>query len=73
MFEITIFRKARGILTKTIALGPDGMPKADQSACSMSQGEAQSVELADVVGLAALIGGMKPNAALSLGSLKVTR
>ena len=72
MFEITVFRKARGILTKAIALGPDGLPKSDKSACRMSKGVARSVELADVFALAALIEGMKPNAALSLGSLKVT-
>jgi hypothetical protein len=59
---VTLVRKAGGPCTKTIALGPDGQPVSDGSACAMARGEAERVHLgeAPATALAGLIGRMQP-------------
>ena len=69
---VTLVRKAGGgPCTKRIALGPDGQPVGDGSACALSRGEAERVELGarPASALAELIGRMRPPGALILGDL----
>ena len=49
--EITVFRKADGILSKRIAM-KDGKVKTDGSHCRMTEGEARAVRLKGVKDLA---------------------
>ena len=68
--EITILTKSDGPLTKRISLSADGSIKSDGSACLMSRGAAQRIEVADVEQLAAVIGKLKSNQAIALGALR---
>jgi hypothetical protein len=68
--EITVFSKAGGPLTKEISLAKDGTVISDGSACVMSSGEAERVCVAGVEEFAALIGGLRPNQAIALGTLR---
>ena len=68
--EITIFEKRGGILSKKIALGEDGRPHADGSACRMGSGEAWRKAISSAGQLAHLLENMKSNQALTLGRLR---
>ncbi len=69
-FEVTLFAKADGPLTKRIGLAADGTVTSDGSACVMSAGEARRVRLDHVGQLAELVGRMAQNEALALGALR---
>jgi hypothetical protein len=69
-FEIAVFTKSGGPLTKVLSLSEDGAVKNDASECRMSPGTARRVEIADVQQLAALIGQLRANEAISLGVLR---
>ena len=69
-FEIVAFTKTEGIMTKVLALRPDGAMHADSSACALWRGTAERVPLADVGEMAGLIGGLQSNQALALGRLR---
>ena len=69
-FEITLFNKAGGPLTKRISFAPDGKLMCDGSACVMSHGTAERVKVTSVGGLATLIGTLRPNQAIALGALR---
>jgi hypothetical protein len=66
--EITVFRKAHGILSKRISVRA-GKVNADGAGCRMSRGEARRVELNGVASLAELIESMRSVEALALGRL----
>ena len=68
-FEITIFEKAHGPLTKKIRLEGDKVI-SDGSPCSMGQGSAQRFRFSDLHDLNALIVGMRQCEALALGALR---
>src|SRR5215469_2270598 len=68
--EMTVFRKAEGILTKKIMLTGDGRVHSDGSECVMSRGTAERVRNVDVNALAALIKNLQSNEALALGQLR---
>ena len=70
VFEITVFSKHDGSLTKQISLTPDGTIKSDGSACIMPRGTARRVELVGVGELAELIERMHSSEALALGTLR---
>jgi hypothetical protein len=67
---LTLLRKAGGPLTKTIRLNTNGHVVSDSSACLMSSGTAERIELPDINALAALIDRMTPDQALALGALR---
>jgi hypothetical protein len=69
-FELTVFRKRNGILSKRISLTEAGRIKADGSACRMTSGQARRVKLNGVDSLADLIECMSSDAALALGRLR---
>ena len=69
-FEITVFSKTRGILTKKISLSDDGNVIADGSACRMSNGWAERTAIADLHALAEVIEDLKPSQAIALGTLR---
>jgi hypothetical protein len=68
--QITAFSKSDGPLTKRISLAPDGSIRSDGSQCIMARGTAQRVVIAHMQELATLIGGLRSNQALGLGSLQ---
>jgi hypothetical protein len=68
--ELTIFRKAGGILSKRIALSAKGEVQADGSECRMAQGTARRIKLDGPASLAQLIDRMRSDEALSLGRLR---
>jgi hypothetical protein len=68
--ELTILTKADGPLTKRISLAEDGSVKSDGSACLMSRGIAQRIEVAGVDELATLISSLNSNQAIALGALR---
>jgi hypothetical protein len=68
--EITVVEKSGGILSKSISLRADGTINADGSACVMSRGSAHRAKVADVHAFAALIEGLKPYQAITLGALR---
>jgi hypothetical protein len=68
--EITVFRKAGGVLSKRISLTRSGKIKSDGGECRMSRGRARRVMLADLDALAELIENMPSNEALTLGRLR---
>ena len=68
-FEIAVFRKANGPLSKHIAL-KDGKPNPDGSACRMAAGTARRVKLNDIETFAKLIGDMRSDEAPTLGRLR---
>ena len=67
---ITIFRKARGVLSKRISLNKAGGIEADGSECRMAEGSARRLKLTSVEALADLIEQMPSEEALALGQLK---
>ena len=69
-FELTIFAKTGGPLTKQISLGPDGSVKSDGSQCVMPRGTARRFRFMNMQELAEEITGLKPNEALATGSLR---
>ena len=68
--ELTVFTKARGLLTKSIELAPDGTLNSDLSKCRMWEGTAARVRINSLDELAALIGSLKQNQAIALGALR---
>jgi hypothetical protein len=70
MIEITGFTKVGGPLTKRIALGPNGKPVSDGSACVMGNGAAKRLRFASVEEFASHIGNFDPNEAIALGALR---
>jgi hypothetical protein len=68
--EITRFTKVDGPLTKKISLSATGTIVSDGSACLMVQGTAERVQVENVDALAALIGALKSNQAITLGALR---
>ena len=69
-FEITVFSKTGGPLTKRVSLAPDGKLVSDGSACVMSHGTAERVKIADVGEFGKLIGGLSSSQAITLGALR---
>jgi hypothetical protein len=69
-FELTIFAKSDGPLTKRISLGPDGKVKSDGSACLMNSGIAYRARCSDLAAFAAIVGSIKQNEAIALGALR---
>jgi hypothetical protein len=67
--EITVVRKADGILSKRIALR-DGKIESDGSHCCMTNGEVRAVRLDGVEAFADLIDTMPSDQALTLGRLR---
>jgi hypothetical protein len=67
-FEITVFTKDEGPLTKVIKL-KDGKIVSDGSACKMWKGRARRVRLGDVQAFAGVIEQLKFNQAITLGAL----
>jgi hypothetical protein len=70
IIEITGITKAGGPLTKRILLTDDGMTKSDGSACVMSTGTAQRVQIDGVDRLATFIGNLRSDQAIALGALR---
>jgi hypothetical protein len=70
MFELTLFAKHAGPLSKKIALSDDGKPASDGSACTMSRGIATRVRLPDLHAVAQLIAALKSREAIALGTLR---
>jgi hypothetical protein len=70
VIQLTVFTKSSGILTKVIALAPDGSISSDASACVMARGTATRIEIDTVRQLADLIENMPPNRAIALGALR---
>jgi len=68
--EITVLTKTGGPLTKRISLSADGAIKSDGSACVMTSGRAHRVPITDAGELAAVIQGLAPNQAITLGRLR---
>jgi hypothetical protein len=68
-FELTVFTKSEGPLTKHISLSEDGKLINDSSCCFMARGNAHRQQLSNMGELADLISGMESNQALALGSL----
>jgi hypothetical protein len=68
--EITRFTKLDGPLTKKIFLSEAGTIVSDGSACLMVRGTAERVAIADINALAALIGTLQSNQAITLGALR---
>jgi hypothetical protein len=69
-FEITVFSKVGGQLTKKISLSEDGKPLSDGAACWMSKGHAMRTAIANLHTLAAVIEDLKPSQAIALGTLR---
>jgi hypothetical protein len=70
MMEITRFTKAGGPLTKRISLTDDGLLKSDGSACVMSRGVAERIEINNIAQFGELIGDLAPDQAIALGTLR---
>jgi hypothetical protein len=70
MIEITRFIKAGGPLTKRISLTDDGLLKSDGSACVMSRGVAERIEINNIARFGELIGGLTSDQAIALGTLR---
>jgi hypothetical protein len=69
-FEITLFTKQGGPLTKVISLAPDGTLNKDGSACRMARGTAERVRIANVHEFAALLEALTPEQTPALGRLR---
>jgi hypothetical protein len=69
-FELGRIAKEGGPLTKTIALGRDGVPVSDGSACVMSRGRARRFRFDGARQLADLIYGLTSGEAITLGALR---
>jgi hypothetical protein len=70
MMEIVRFTKSGGPLTKRIYLTEDGTLKSDGSACLMSRGIAERVEINDIAHFGTLIGALASDQAIALGALR---
>ena len=70
LFELTVFAKDSGPLTKRIWLGPDGTVVSDGSACVMTSGKARRVMLKSLQELADVIDALQSNEAIALGALR---
>jgi hypothetical protein len=70
LFELTRWTKSDGPLTKSICLGSDGKIISDGSACVMSHGRAERVQVHDVSEFSELISGLNSNQAIALGMLR---
>jgi hypothetical protein len=70
MIEITRLEKIGGPLTKRISLGEDGRLISDGSACTMSSGRAERVQVRTLGEVANLIGVLSPQEAIALGRLR---
>jgi hypothetical protein len=69
-FELTVFTKSDGPLTKRITLAPDGKLTSDANDCIMSRGNARRTKVHSVGQLADLIEGIGSDQALALGALR---
>jgi len=69
-FELTIFAKTGGPLTKQISIGADGSIKADGSQCVMPSGTARRFRFTNMQELASEIAELELNEALALGVLR---
>jgi hypothetical protein len=69
-FELTVFTKKGGPLTKRISLAKDGTVNSDGSACRMASGTANRAPIAGATELAALIRQLGPEQAIVLGALR---
>jgi hypothetical protein len=69
--DITLFTKRGGVLSKRIALNPDGSIRSDGSACVMTHGTARRVTLDGPADLARLLESMGAEEAIGLGALRV--
>lgn len=69
-FEITVFTKSGGPLTKRIQLADDGTLVVDGNACVMTNGKARREKIANIGQLAELIDNLKSIEALALGTLR---
>jgi hypothetical protein len=70
-FEVTVFTKSGGPLTKRISLSTDGAIKSDGSACLMVRGYARRVRVSNGKQLAKLIERICSNEAICLGALRL--
>lgn len=68
--ELTLFAKAGGPLTKSIRLDKSGKIVSDGSGCLMAKGTARRVLFSGMTELANIIGGIKPDEALTSGALR---
>jgi hypothetical protein len=68
-YEIIVFTKTGGPLTKRISLNADGSAFRDGSACIMSCGTARRVQINDVGHLATQISSLNSKQAIALGTL----
>jgi hypothetical protein len=65
-----LLSKLGGLLTKQIRLDENGVPKSDGSACVMTRGVACRALITCAEQLGALIGSLRSNQAIALGSLR---
>ena len=68
-FDITVFDKSGGSLSKRISLKPDGTLKKDALG-TMARGRARRVSFTNIGALADCIGALSPNQAIALGALR---
>jgi hypothetical protein len=68
--EITGITKIGGPLTKRIVLAEDGGFRSDGSACVMSTGAAQRVQIVGIDHLAHIVGALRSDQAIALGALR---
>jgi hypothetical protein len=68
-YEIILFTKMDGPLTKRISLTDDGSVFSDGSACIMSRGTARRVQINSVGHLATQINSLNSKQAIALGTL----
>jgi hypothetical protein len=68
--QITVMRSLGPLLTKRIALGGNGKPVSDGSACRMQAGTAVTIPAPDAATLASKIDALSPAEAVVLGSIK---
>ena len=68
-YEIVLFTKVDGPLTKRISLTDDGSVFSDGGACVMARGTARRVQINDVSHLATQIGSVNSKQAIALGTL----
>src|SRR5712691_967901 len=70
LFEITVFAKADGVLTKVISLSEDGKFRSDSSRCRMWSGTAHRLPLDSLKQFADDIENLPINQAYALGALR---
>ena len=69
-FEIVVFTKTGGALTKRISIADNGTIISDGSECVMSKGTARRTQITCVHDLAGLINELKSDQALGMGRLR---